>query len=44
MQMDLDNIMLSEMSDKYYIISPICGIKKIKQINVYRKTERDSQM
>ena len=38
--------MLSEMSekDKYYMISLICGIYKIKQMNEYNKTKTDSQI
>ena len=41
-RMDLENIMLGEMSDKekYYIISLICRIKKIIQIKVYAKRKR----
>ena len=39
MWMDLENIMLSKISqtekDKCYI-SPICGIKKIIEMNVYK--------
>ena len=42
--MDLDNIMLSEISqmekDKYCGISLICGISKIIQTNGYEKRKR----
>ena len=41
--MDLEYIMLSEISqtekDKFCMISLICGIQKIKQMNVYSKRE-----
>ena len=41
--MDLEGIMLSEISqtenDKYCVLSLICGIKKIKQMNEYNQTE-----
>ena len=40
--------MLSEISwaerDKYYMLSLICGISKMKQVNEYNKTETDSQI
>ena len=46
MWMDLDGIMLSEISqaekDKYSMLSLICGIRKIKQMSEYNKTETDS--
>ena len=46
--MDLEGIMLSEISktekDKYYTLSFICGILKIKQRNEYNKTETDPQI
>ena len=48
MWMDLENIMLSEMSqtekDKQCMTSLICGIKEIKQTNVYINKETDSQI
>ena len=44
--MDLEGIMLSEISktekDKYYTLSFICGILKIKQRNEYNKTEEET--
>ena len=46
--MDLENIMLSETSqtekDKYCVILLICGILNLVQMNVYCKTEIDSQI
>ena len=46
--LDLEGIMLSEISwaerDKYYMLSLICGISKMKQVNEYNKTETDSQI
>ena len=46
--MDLEGIMLCETSqtetDKYCITSLMCGVQKIKQMNVYDKTETDSQI
>ena len=45
---DLEGIMLSEISqkekDKYYMISLICGTKKIKQTSEHNKKEADSQI
>ena len=42
--MDLENIILSEVSqtekDKYYIISYICRILKIIQMNIYIKLKQ----
>ena len=39
--MDLEAIILSEVSqtekDRYYMISPICGIQKIIQMNLYTR-------
>ena len=42
-QMDLENILLSEMSekDKYCMISLICRILKTKQMNKHNKTETE---
>ena len=46
--MDLEGIMLSEISqtekDKYCMFSLIRGIKKVKEMNEYDKTETDSQI
>ena len=46
--MDLEGIMLSETSqtekDKYCTTSLMCGVQKIKQMNVYNKPETDSQI
>ena len=46
-QMDLEAITLSEISqkekDKYYMISFICGIQKIIQMNLFTK-QKDSQI
>ena len=43
--MDLEGIMLSEVSqmekDNYFLLSLICGIWIIKQMNDYNKTETD---
>ena len=40
--------MFSEISqteeDKYSMLSLICGVKKIKQMNDYNNTEKDSQI
>ena len=45
--MDLEGFMLSDITqtekDKYCILSLICGIQKIKQMNDYNKRETDSQ-
>ena len=47
MWMDLESIMLSELSqkeqDKHCRFSLVCGIWKIKQMNVYNKIETDSR-
>ena len=46
MWMDLANIMLSEISqtvkDKYSMSSLLCRIQKIKQMNIYNKTDTDA--
>ena len=46
--MDLKGIMLSEISqtekDKHCMLSLICGILKIKQMNEYNKTETHSRI
>ena len=46
--MDLANIMLSEISqtvkDKYSMSSLLCRIQKIKQMNIYNKTDTDAQI
>ena len=46
--MDLEHILLSEINetekDKYYMLSPACGIQTIKQMNAYNTTETDSQI
>ena len=46
MWMDLENIMLSEVSqkDKVCMTSLTCEIKKIKQMNTTSKAETDSQI
>ena len=46
MWMDLENIMMSEISqtDKYCILSLICRVLKIMQMNVYNQTETNSQI
>ena len=42
--MDLENIILSEVSqtekDKYYMISLICRIRKIIQVNLFKKQKQ----
>ena len=40
--MDLENVMLSEVrqKDKYYMISAVCGIKKIIQMILYTKQKQ----
>ena len=40
-RMDLENIILNESEkDKYYMISLICGISKIIQMNLYTKQKQ----
>ena len=43
-----ESIMFSEISqteeDKYSMLSLICGVQKIKQMNDYNNTEKDSQI
>ena len=45
--MDLEGIMLNEISqtekDKYHMISLICGIQKISQMNKHKKTETETE-
>ena len=40
--MDLEIMILSEVKDKYHMMSLICGIKKSTNKRIY-KTETDSQ-
>ena len=44
--MDLEDIMFNEESQiekyKYFMLSLICGFKKIKQMSEYNKIETDS--
>ena len=46
--MDLEIIILSEVSqaekDKYYMISLICGIQKIIQINLFTKQKQTHRL